>query len=50
MLKSPVLAQQMDNDGFDPNDKLSYHNIGAGIKPVISSDDQVSTEMPDRVV
>ncbi len=34
---------QMDNEGFDPNDNLSYHNIGAGIKPVISSDDQVST-------
>ncbi|MBE7178556.1 MAG: SusC/RagA family TonB-linked outer membrane protein, partial [Mucilaginibacter polytrichastri] len=35
--------QQMDNEGFDPNDKLSYHNIGSGIKPIISSDDQVST-------
>lgn len=34
---------QMDNEGFDPNDQLSYHNIGAGIKPVISSEDQVST-------
>lgn len=34
---------QMDNEGFDPNDNLSYHNIGAGIKPVISSEDQVST-------
>jgi TonB-linked SusC/RagA family outer membrane protein len=34
---------QMDNEGFDPNDNLSYHNIGSGIKPVISSDDQVST-------
>ena len=34
---------QMDNEGFSPNDDLSYHNIGAGIKPVISSDDQVST-------
>ena len=34
---------QMDNEGFDPNDNLSYHNIGAGIKPVISSDDQYST-------
>ncbi|MEO6313473.1 MAG: SusC/RagA family TonB-linked outer membrane protein [Chitinophagaceae bacterium] len=34
---------QMDNQGFDPNDILSYHNIGAGIKPVISSDDQYST-------
>ncbi len=35
--------EQMDNEGFSPNDDLSYHNIGAGIKPVISSDDQVST-------
>lgn len=34
---------QMDNEGFNPNDYLSYHNIGSGIKPVISSDDQVST-------
>lgn len=34
---------RMDNEGFSPNDALSYHNIGAGIKPVISSDDQVST-------
>lgn len=34
---------QMDNEGFDPNDNLSYSNIGAGIKPVISSDDQRST-------
>lgn len=34
---------QMDNEGFDPNDNLSYHNIGSGIKPVISSDDQKST-------
>jgi len=34
---------QMDNEGFDPNDNLSYHNIGAGIKPVISSNDQRST-------
>ncbi len=34
---------QMDNEGFDPKDVLSYHNIGAGIKPIVSSDDQVST-------
>jgi TonB-linked SusC/RagA family outer membrane protein len=34
---------QMDNEGFDPNDKLSYHNIGAGIKPVITSNDERST-------
>lgn len=35
--------QQMDNEGFAPSDVLSYHNIEAGIKPIISSDDQVST-------
>jgi TonB-linked SusC/RagA family outer membrane protein len=35
--------EQMDNEGFDPSDVLSYHNIGAGIKPIISSNDQVST-------
>ncbi|MEO5995416.1 MAG: TonB-dependent receptor [Chitinophagaceae bacterium] len=35
--------EQMDNEGFTPNDQLSYHNIGAGIKPIISSDDQYST-------
>ena len=34
---------QMDNEGFTPNDNLSYHNIGAGIKPIVSSNDQVST-------
>ena len=34
---------QIDNEGFDPSDVLSYHNIGAGIKPVVSSSDQVST-------
>ena len=34
---------RMDNEGFDPNDNLSYHNIGSGIKPVISSNDEVST-------
>ena len=34
---------QMDNEGFAPNDNLSYHNIGAGIKPTLFSNDQVST-------
>lgn len=34
---------QIDNEGFDPNDNLTYHNIGSGIKPVVSSDDQIST-------
>lgn len=35
--------QTMTNEGFTPNDKLSYHNISAGIKPIITSDDQYST-------
>ena len=35
--------QQMDNEGFSPNDLLSYHNIGAGVKPIISSSDEYST-------
>ncbi len=34
---------QMENEGFDPNDNLSWHNIGSGIKPVISSFDSIST-------
>ncbi|NKI25331.1 TonB-dependent receptor [Arenibacter sp. 6A1] len=33
----------MSNKGFDPNDNLGYHNMGAGILPVISSNDQYST-------
>jgi TonB-linked SusC/RagA family outer membrane protein len=43
MEKFQSWRNQIDNEGFDPNDNLSYHNIGAGIKPVVSSDDQVST-------
>lgn len=35
--------EEMSNEGFDPNDRLGYHNIGSGIKPVISSNDEVST-------
>jgi TonB-linked SusC/RagA family outer membrane protein len=35
--------ETMNNEGFDPNDNLSYHNIGAGIKPTISSFDERST-------
>jgi TonB-linked SusC/RagA family outer membrane protein len=35
--------QTMTNEGFTPNDRLTYHNISAGIKPIISSDDQYST-------
>lgn len=29
--------QQMDNEGFDPSDVLSWHNIGAGIKPIVAA-------------
>ncbi|RZK44714.1 MAG: SusC/RagA family TonB-linked outer membrane protein, partial [Pedobacter sp.] len=35
--------EQMDNEGFDPNDNLSYHNMGNGIKPILVTDDQRST-------
>lgn len=35
--------ETMNNEGFDPNDNLSYNNIAAGIKPTISSNDQRST-------
>ena len=35
--------ETMNNEGFDPNDNLSYNNIGAGIKPTISSNDEEST-------
>lgn len=35
--------EDMQNEGFTPSDVLSWHNIGAGIKPIITSDDQVST-------
>ena len=34
---------QMTNEGFDPNDNLSYHNIGSGINAQISSEDEVQT-------
>ena len=34
---------QMNNEGFSPNDNLSWHSIGLGIKPTMSSDDQYST-------
>jgi TonB-linked SusC/RagA family outer membrane protein len=33
----------MTNNGFDPHDKLGYHNMAAGINPVISSNDEYST-------
>jgi len=36
-------SSRIENEGFDPNDKLSYHNIGSGIKPIVSSNDLVTT-------
>ncbi|UCS93901.1 SusC/RagA family TonB-linked outer membrane protein [Echinicola marina] len=33
----------MSNNGFEPHDRLGYHNIGGGINPIISSNDQYST-------
>lgn len=33
----------VDNNGFDPNDNLGYHNIGAGTNAIPSSDDQYGT-------
>jgi TonB-linked SusC/RagA family outer membrane protein len=31
------------NQGFSPTNDLSYHNIGAGILPTVSSDDRIYT-------
>ena len=36
----------MDNEGFDPNDNLSYHNIGAGIKPILAVMTSTAPVMP----
>ena len=33
----------MSNNNFQPHDRLGFHNIGAGILPVISSNDEYST-------
>jgi TonB-linked SusC/RagA family outer membrane protein len=33
----------MTNNGFDPHDRLGYHNVAAGINPIISSNDEYST-------
>ncbi|WP_236252803.1 SusC/RagA family TonB-linked outer membrane protein [Echinicola sp. 20G] len=33
----------MSNNGFLPHDRLGYHNIGSGVLPVISSNDEYST-------
>ncbi len=36
-------SNTMNNNGFEPTDRLGYHNIGAGINPIISSNDEYST-------
>jgi len=36
-------SSQMDNQGFQPNDNLGYHNMGSGIQATISSNDEYST-------
>lgn len=36
-------GNEIENEGFTPNDNLGYHNIGAGIKPIVSSSDNVTT-------
>ncbi|MEX2591365.1 MAG: TonB-dependent receptor [Anditalea sp.] len=33
----------MTNNGFDPHDRLGFHNMAAGINPIISSNDEYST-------
>lgn len=33
----------MENNGFEPHDRLGYHNMAAGINPLISSNDEYST-------
>lgn len=41
--KTQNWRNEIENEGFDPNDNLGYHNIGAGIKPIVSSADTVTT-------
>jgi TonB-dependent starch-binding outer membrane protein SusC len=41
--KNQSWQNSISNQGFQPNDKLSYHNIGSGINPVVSSSDTYST-------
>lgn len=36
-------SSRIENEGFDPNDDLGYHNIGSGTKPIVSSNDLVTT-------
>lgn len=33
----------MENSNFDPNDELGYHDLEAGVNPVISTNDEYST-------
>ncbi|WP_209329236.1 SusC/RagA family TonB-linked outer membrane protein [Lunatimonas salinarum] len=41
--KFNVWDNSMTNNGFEPHDRLGYHNIGAGINPIISSNDSTHT-------
>ncbi|MEJ7777941.1 MAG: SusC/RagA family TonB-linked outer membrane protein [Daejeonella sp.] len=34
---------EIENEGFSPNDNLGYHNIGAGNKPIVTSSDSLTT-------
>jgi TonB-dependent starch-binding outer membrane protein SusC len=34
---------EMTNEGFSPHDRLGYHRMQAGIKPILETDDQYST-------
>lgn len=36
-------SDAMSNEGFTPSDILGYHNIGGGISPIMSSDDEYRT-------
>lgn len=36
-------SSNINNEGFQPNDDLSYHNIGSGTNPGVSSNDEYST-------
>ncbi|MCK5782790.1 MAG: SusC/RagA family TonB-linked outer membrane protein, partial [Flavobacteriales bacterium] len=41
--KHQYWSSSMSNKGFDPNDNLGYHNMGAGIQPTISTNDTYRT-------
>ncbi len=41
--KFNVWDNNITNTGFEPHDRLGYHNIGAGINPIISSNDSTHT-------